>query len=52
MAKEGDSYRVELKKTHIEWGVYRHTDTRDIIYGEGYIKIPADVARSFNITNH
>lgn len=51
MAQVGDSYIVEIKKPHLEWGSYRHTESRDIIYGEGYIQIPAQVSYSFKLFN-
>lgn len=49
MPKKGDSYTVTLKKSHIEWGSHRHTNTRELIYGEGYIQIPAEYATKFDI---
>ncbi|MGL5677153.1 MAG: hypothetical protein ACRDDX_12105 [Cellulosilyticaceae bacterium] len=51
MATAGDWYRIELKAPHLEWGELRYTRSRDIIYGEGYIPIPADVARDFELYN-
>lgn len=51
MAKAGDSFIVELKPSHIDWGNYRHTDTREAIDGEGYIPIPIDDAHSLEIYN-
>lgn len=51
MAKAGDSYVVEIKQAHLEWGSYRHTNSRGVVYGEGYIHIPASVARNFEIYN-
>lgn len=51
MANRGDYYIVELERAHLEWGTHRYTDTRDIIYGEGYIQIPARKAYDFNIYN-
>jgi len=47
----GDSFRITLKKAHLEWGTYRHTSSRNQIYGEGYLPIPAQNARQFNIYN-
>ena len=44
-------YEITLKKTHINWGVYRHTDTRDKIPEEGYIPIPLNIAKEYNIFN-
>lgn len=51
MPNIGDTYTVEILQAHLEWGVYRHTNTRGIVYGEGYIKIPSYIARNFNIFN-
>jgi hypothetical protein len=54
MPRAGDSYIVELKDAHIKWGEYhpsRHSHTRNAIYGEGYIQIPADKADRFDIFN-
>lgn len=51
MPQVGDSFKITLKKAHLEWGSYRHTNSRGIVYGEGYLKIPAKYARKFNITN-
>lgn len=45
------TYKVTLKKAHINWGEYRHTDTREKISEEGYIPIPSDVAKEYNILN-
>lgn len=52
MATAGDSYEVELKEAHLNWGTYRHTNTRDLRPGEGYIPIPAHIARQLNIYNN
>ncbi len=51
MATRGDSFTVTLGKTHIDWGRHRYTDSRDPIPNEGYIPIPAHIARRFNIMN-
>ena len=51
MPKAGDSYRVKLLDAHFKWGVHRNTNTRDRISGEGYIKIPKEYARKFDIFN-
>lgn len=45
------SFIGEIKPSHIGWGTYRYTDARSSLYGEGYIKIPRDYARAFNIFN-
>lgn len=52
MAKAGDSYIVKMSKTHLEWGSYRFTNSRGIIYGEGYIPIPAKYARQYCLYNN
>lgn len=52
MPNIGDNYEVEILQAHIEWGMHRHTNTRNRIQGEGYIKIPAPIARRFNIFNN
>lgn len=51
MAKAGDSYVVELKQAHLEWGEHRYTNSRGIVYGEGYIAIPAEYAYDFDLRN-
>lgn len=51
MPKAGDCFVVELKDTHVEWGEYRYTSTRDMIPGEGYIPIPRSKAEAFRIYN-
>lgn len=51
MPKTGDSFITILKKAHLKWGEHRHTSTRGIIIGEGYLKIPASIAYNFEITN-
>ena len=40
MAHEGDYYTVVLKEAHLNWGEHRHTGTREIVEGEGYVPIP------------
>jgi len=51
MPNTGDSFTTTLKQAHLEWGSHRHTNSRGIIYGEGYLQIPAQIARNLNITN-
>jgi hypothetical protein len=51
MPKTGDYYIATLKKTHVRWGTYRHTNSRARIGNEGYLPIPSNFAVSFNITN-
>lgn len=51
MAILGDSFTIVLKQSHLEWGAYRYTNSRDIIYGEGYIPIPSKYAKKYKIYN-
>lgn len=50
MIRTNCSYTIELKTAHLNWGTHRHTDTRPLIYGEGYIPIPREYARAFELT--
>ncbi len=52
MPRAGDTFKVTLKPSHLGWGTYRYTDTREPIYGEGYIKILRQYAKKFNIFNN
>ena len=52
MAVTGNSYIVEIKEAHLNWGTHRYTNSRGMVYGEGYIQIPKQHARSFNIYNN
>lgn len=52
MPNAGDTFITTLKRTHLEWGNFRHTTTRAIIYGEGYLQIPSIFAYNYNITNN
>lgn len=51
MPQIGDTFIVTIRPSHLGWGTYRHTDTREPIYGEGYIKIPRKYAKKFGIFN-
>ncbi|MED9946984.1 MAG: hypothetical protein U0J50_01905 [Peptacetobacter hiranonis] len=51
MANAGDRFRVEVKEAHLNWGSHRHTNSRDIIEGEGYIQIPRNYAQQIGIYN-
>lgn len=51
MPNAGDSFTTTLKRAHLEWGTYRHTSTRGVVYGEGYLQIPISVARRLDIHN-
>lgn len=52
MPNAGDSFISTLKRAHLEWGSHRHTDSRGIIYGEGYLQIPSDTSYNLGITNN
>jgi hypothetical protein len=47
----GDTFITTLKRPHLEWGSYRHTGSRGIIYGEGYLQIPRSEATRIGIYN-
>lgn len=49
MPARGDSYIVEVKPSHIDWGEYRNPTNRPIIKGESYVKIPSRYAREYDI---
>jgi len=51
MANAGDSFTITLKRPHLEWGSYRYTDSRGIVYGEGYIPIKAPDAYRLGLFN-
>lgn len=51
MPTVGDSFIITLRPSHLGWGTYRYTDTRDPIYGEGYIPIPRRYAQAYSIYN-
>jgi hypothetical protein len=51
MPTSGDIFTTTLKRAHLEWGTHRYTNTRDVIYGEGYLHIPREIAKSFSIYN-
>lgn len=51
MPNTNDVFITTLKKAHLEWGSHRHTKTRGIVYGEGYLKIPTSEAKRLNINN-
>ena len=51
MAQAGQNYTITLQQAHFEWGTHRYTDSRGVVYGEGYIPIPDREARMFNIQN-
>ena len=51
MANAGNTFTITLKRPHLEWGSHRYTDSRGIVYGEGYIPIKASDAYNFNLLN-
>jgi len=51
MAVANDSYNIPLIQAYLDSGVQRYTNSRGIVYGEGYIHIPAYYAHSFNLYN-
>ena len=51
MAVQGDTFTVSLKDAHIDWGEHRNTGSRNIIEGEGYIAVPRDFAKKYEIFN-
>lgn len=51
MANTGDFFITTLRKAHLEWGSYRHTSTRGVVYGEGYLQVPRSEAKRIGIYN-
>lgn len=51
MAQKGDTYTVQLKLPHLNWGDYRNETNREIVHDEGYIPIPKEHAKEFGIFN-
>lgn len=51
MPNTNDIMITTLKKAHLEWGSHRHTMSRGIVYGEGYLQIPSSEARRLDIYN-
>ena len=52
MANAGDSYTISLRPSHLDWGEYRNTFSRDSIPGEAYIPIPSGVAKDLYLLNN
>lgn len=52
MPMNGDYYDVTLKKSHLEWGEHRHSQTRGRMEGEAYLPIPRGAALRFNYFNN
>ena len=51
MAQRGDSYEVTLKPSHLKWGEYRYTGSRDSRELEGYIPIPREYSLKYQVLN-
>ena len=51
MATTDDSYTVTLNEAHLGWGTHRYTNSRERIYGEGYLPIYSHYAREYEIFN-
>lgn len=51
MPKKGDSFTIILKKTHLEWGTHRKTNSRKMMSNESYIPIPVSDAKRIGIYN-
>lgn len=51
MAQTGNSFIVELTPSQLGWGDERYTNTRTIRYGEGYLAIHKEYARSYDLFN-
>lgn len=49
MPKTGDRFSVTTKKSHLDWGRYRRTTTRQPREGEAYVKIPLKDAKRIGI---
>lgn len=45
------SFTVTVQRAHLEWGEHRYTNSRGVVYGEGYIMIPAHRARMYELLN-
>ena len=52
MANTGDSYIITLRPSHLDWGEYRNTFSRDSLQGEAYIPIPSSVAKDLYLLNN
>jgi hypothetical protein len=51
MAKAGDYYITTLRPSHLDWGEYRNTLSRDSIPGEAYLAIPIGDAKRLQLFN-
>lgn len=49
MPEQHDEFIVTLGKTHLGWGTHRYTQTREVIYNEGYLPIPKKIAVALEI---
>jgi hypothetical protein len=52
MPSAGDLFITTLLQPHLEWGEFRHTNSRGIIIEEGYLQIPAEFAYEFESTKN
>lgn len=51
MPVTGSTYTVQIQPAHLNWGTLRYTNSRGIVYGEGYIQIPRQDAINLDIYN-
>ncbi|MDT2757990.1 hypothetical protein P7G51_11415 [Enterococcus asini] len=51
MPNAGDYYEIELKNTHLNWGTYRKTASRERITGEHFIPVPRAESKRLGIYN-
>ena len=51
MARTGDSFIVHLTPSQLGWGDERYTNSRAIRYCEGYLAIPKQYAKAFDLFN-
>ena len=40
MAQTGDTYTIQLRQSHLNWGDYRNPTNREIIQGKGIFLFP------------
>lgn len=51
MANAGNTFTIKLNRSQLEWGTFRFTGSRGLRYGEGYLKIPKQVACALGLFN-
>ena len=51
MKRKGNSFGINLKESHLNWGTYRKTNSRIKRSGEGYLPIPRNIAKTYCIFN-